>query len=629
MSAGHSDIIPILSTNVPLGPSPAQLLTSGYIAGQYSSLSITCFASTNTEVEVQFSGDGVNWDVTEFKSFIGGAGGVEAVVVLSKWVRLRIINTDTSAQAFLRVSTYGTIRNSVVQAVLDTTGGGTLPELNIGNLPGTSTALRAEHARTLFSFCGASVQTCDHTMTFNHNPGNMMFSIDNDAYQLAFQSPSPATNGLVTIQGTGQTGQRSLVVYSNNGTGVSSAVGDSKSYLSPRYSSGSTTGNLIFTFCTDYGGRLFSSGGRGNFFTPLDVPVRNQVLTGVTTGVSNGSLDSAENFVLFGAWDETFAVTHTEMNIIYRTPLGGLVVLPQSQWNIDPCDGTRNLPSMDLYNYSNSTSFLSGRIIMNLSQHGYIRWELAHPSTGVYYPVHRVANVLFGTRLFCALIHKHEVKQLDMPMVMTHAFQSLEEEIIGSGTGNVKNDNIESGINTVVGAGGGQFNAPLAFAIRKRSRDFPGGQVQFTSPGSALVPPYERHIGETTYLKNLRIRAWDTGGNPTSTIKVVVWRMHQHQVTDGVGEWSPVNPRGWVTSAEYSTTTTLTDTAGSLPQLIAKFEVPADAGPSSPYNEIVNPADSQNLFWALVPGTVIALLIIADVGRTIATSVEVNFINKI
>lgn len=622
MSAGHSDLIPSLSTSTPLGPNES-VTTSAYIPGQYSSLSITCFPATTTEVEVQFSGDGVNWDVNEFKSFSGGSGGVEGVVVISKWVRLRFINTTGSAQAYLRVYTYGTIRNSVVQAVLNLGGGN---EINIGNLPGTSGALRSEHARTLFSFNGASIQPCDHSLAINQNSGNKTFSIDSDAYQLAWSSPSPATNGLVTVQGGGQTGQRSLCIYSANGIGAPSLVGDGKSYLSPRYTSANTTGNIVFSFVTDFSGKLFSVNSRGNFFTPAPAgsesfPVRNQVLVGVTTGVSNGALDSAESFALFGAWDENYVNTHTEMNIVYNRSLTGLVVLPQSQWNVDPCDGTRLLPAMDLNNYPNSGIFLTGRIVMNFSMHGFLRWEIAHPFTGVYYPVHIVANAFPSCRLFCALIHRHRVTQQDMAVNMVHAFQSLEEEILGSDTHNVTGIDFVQGIASVT-TSPAQTQIPI-LAIRKRSRDFPSGQVSFTN----LSIPYERHMGEMTRLQKIAITAKDTGGNADTGLRFIVKRLHQYQIDD-VG-WTPVNPQGWVTSAEVSTTFSVNTAAtDNMPQTISNFLVPTSGNLSDGYFEISNTSELQNLFWTLYPGSVIVLYVVNDIVRDFIIRVRASFINK-
>ena len=632
MSAGHSDLISLLSTSTPLGANET-VTTAAYIPGQYSSLSIICYPATTTEVEVQFSGDGVNWDVIEFKSFTGGTGGVEAVVVLSKWVRLRIINT-AGAQDFLRVSTYGTIRNSVVQAVIDTSAGGPLPEVNINNLPGNSSAARSESARILFSFTGLTVQPCLHSLTINQNGGgNKSFSIDGDLYQIGYTNPSPTVAGRADIQGQDQNGRHSFVVLSGDKLGVTSPVGETKAYLSPRYTSGTTTGDIVYTFCTDFSGKLSSLFEQGNFFTsaPPIGPVRNQVLVGLTEGLDNGKLID-EDFICFGAFDENYTVSHTEMNCVWGSlSVINPVVIPQSLFNIDRCDGTRNLPAFDLYNYPPGTNYISGRIVVNFSQQSYIRWELQHPLTGVYYPVHQITQANFEKRAFCALIHKHEVKQGQGPIAlsMTHNYQSLVEQVSGTGAMNIRS--LYKGTSGTL-TSTGDFQDVIF--VRKRSRDFQGGQVTHNILGTT----FQRHLGEVGYIGKVILKAYDqdpSGGpsGPNPFIRVRIQKLHQYQLSNNL--WAPIDPQGNVTGVEISFDEDVTVFNGD------NFPLELVNVPIGDYRRTTNDTvvidnelggiggKYQALDWCLYPGAAYVVSVKGPVGRTINYEADILLYSKI
>jgi hypothetical protein len=117
MASGTSDLLALLGTTTPLTAGETYV-TPKLIAGQYSSLSITNYSDQATDITMQFSGDGVHWDVNVSKSFLADVGSTESSVILSKWMRLQIENVSLVNQTVLRVFTYAHIQNSSITATL-------------------------------------------------------------------------------------------------------------------------------------------------------------------------------------------------------------------------------------------------------------------------------------------------------------------------------------------------------------------------------------------------------------------------------------------------------------------------------------------------------------------------------
>ena len=128
-----SDNIATLSTNIPLTPLDSWT-SEKVIAGQYSSLVISIKTDQNASLEVQFSGDGLNWDIIDTYPIVANTPVYETIIILQKWIRL-VLNNLGADMSYLRVYTYGSVQNTNTNAILVSDIGNKLGNLNIGNFP--------------------------------------------------------------------------------------------------------------------------------------------------------------------------------------------------------------------------------------------------------------------------------------------------------------------------------------------------------------------------------------------------------------------------------------------------------------------------------------------------------------
>lgn len=112
-----SDIITLLSYNTPL-TSGSSYITPKVIAGQYTSLVISYFSDQDTTILVQFSNDGINWDINITKNFFANIKDYENLVIYAKWMRYTITNNSVSNQTVMRIFTYGCPNNNSLNAVI-------------------------------------------------------------------------------------------------------------------------------------------------------------------------------------------------------------------------------------------------------------------------------------------------------------------------------------------------------------------------------------------------------------------------------------------------------------------------------------------------------------------------------
>ena len=175
-----SDNIATLSTNTPLNA--ASVWTSEkVIAGQYSSLVISIKASQNCSLEVQFSGDGLNWDIIDTYPVIANTPVYETIIILQKWIRLVLSNLGAN-MTYLRVYTYGSVQNTNTNAVLISDIGGKLGDINIANFPtdtnGDLSAVGLIPVRDMQFNFGCQPNQAETTV----NPDKPVFLYEIDAY---------------------------------------------------------------------------------------------------------------------------------------------------------------------------------------------------------------------------------------------------------------------------------------------------------------------------------------------------------------------------------------------------------------------------------------------------------------
>tara|TARA_R110000787_G_scaffold136205_1_gene248731 strand:+ start:9300 stop:11267 length:1968 start_codon:yes stop_codon:yes gene_type:complete len=375
MSSGTSDLLPTLSTTTPLA-SGLFFLTDKLIAGQYSSVTIIVYSDTQTNVFIEFSGDGVNFDVRQLKTFNALQGGSASNVILSKWMRLRIENTSGASQTVLRVQTYANIQNTSISASLLPINN-IAPSVNIDNLPLTDNVMLVESPVTVASAdCSAFEQIL-----------NMQFLTPRVGQHYNFGGSQ------FRVFGDYNTGDISVALTNENDMSVRRVgVSPGNEYAcikSARITNPRNKGKTICTMAAKWPLQNFADG------------IRHRALVGLIGGVGRvfGDISAftlSSPMASIGIFSNDVGVALTELEIVYNSGLGDpsvdpsnidpVISYPQSLWNVDKADGNQNLPPLD------ATSINGFRITIDHSGRGSITFQVQHPVTNKYVTVHRVVN---------------------------------------------------------------------------------------------------------------------------------------------------------------------------------------------------------------------------------------------
>jgi len=387
MASGTSDILPTLSTTIPLGVGES-LTTDKLIAGQYSSLSLIVFSDTALNVFVEFSGDGVNFDVSVLKSFYANQGSTENTVILSKWMRVRILNLG-AAQTVLRVHTYAHIESASILASINPTNN-TGPSINVGNLPVTDNSMLVEAPVTVFS---SDMYTFEEASldVVNFNQGDKV-NCGGSEWLVGEHLGSGGVNAIEMIHSAD--GRMDIGA-------APGAVGFPLVFcalLSNRLTLGCASGKTFLTFNAEWPALNFGGG------------LRELAIAGMASGYGNvdrstTGLVTVDPFAAFGIYKETFVDKVDELDIAYSSGISpdGVVTIPQSSWNIDKADGTHALPIITASNGAHGF-----RIILEHSGGGVLTFHIQHPVTGVWHMVHRISNTgapIFITKAMSALVY--------------------------------------------------------------------------------------------------------------------------------------------------------------------------------------------------------------------------------
>ena len=327
-----SDNIPELSysTNINAG---VTYYTDKVITGQYVSLNTTIKSDVTLQLVVQFSGDGSNWDYSISNSIDPNTNKNITVPVQAKWIRFCITNQDSSNSTYLRVYTYGTPTNSSILAQI-TKIGNMNPVVDLGNLPSNF-----------------ATPTTLQLYKFPAGPTNPITSGFYSFYPTLVASGSATT----------------IYSYTNNALNLSSE-------------------NAANTSSTIQG-------------TPINPPTSTSIVTFSAKFVSTSDSDLggtavvgfASNFsdiVCVGYNSTGPGLTYNDWGL-YLYPAGAFRFVSHTSFNVDPCDGTVNLPPID------TTMFQTYQFVVTaFSLEFYIKYQ------GRFYLVHRVNYSSSTTPMF-------------------------------------------------------------------------------------------------------------------------------------------------------------------------------------------------------------------------------------
>jgi hypothetical protein len=423
--------------------------TAKFIAGQYSSLIVSCISDTYVQIVILFSGDGYHWDVEETRNFSPETGDTFSVPVLSKWVKLQISNTSAGAQTYLRAFTYGSIENTVVQAVL-TTKGDNVPSVNINNIPTTNGSVKVDSSISVIS---SDADTFPNVVFNNHPKGSSILSHPH------FWTLTESTINISTVD------RYSSLLVDAYATGLrrfsqGTFFNDVTVLKTSRLTSPISKGYVSFTGC-------------GLWDRALNVDNKRQVFLQGLCGSSGGYTNYSSLACIGFFYDSDTADSNTQLDLVYRAggPADPIITIGQLHWNIDKADGTGSLPPINA-----TTTFISFRIICDTYGKGSITWSIYNEITQDFSPVHFMENTdnrpLFTSTALSGCLITH-----------TAYMPSIE----GTG-GPADYKSILIGNMEVHQSTGGIANLPSSELVVSKTTDFPQSAALFVSVAAIKNP---------------------------------------------------------------------------------------------------------------------------------------------
>jgi hypothetical protein len=380
-----SEEISLLSytTNILAG----QTYTSNpVILSQYISLSVVSKCDQILTVEFQFSGNGTDFDYVVTKSIPANSNTLLDSPVLAKWTRIVITNSSILDTTYLRFYTYGVPSNSSLIAKIDKIGN-LNPTVNIGNLPiNTYGEMNCNQYTPLIQY------------EFSRGTsGNML----TNSYALPYTDIYTFSSNFDTGVGAPMTITNGVLKFGNGASPADFALLIGQPY---RY----------------YGGQGITARFTGYFVQGLKSVLGDHP---TTEYIGIGNYDDVTNIpndcYCFGYGDPSGDVDN--FGIIYINA-GIRSFYPQSSWNVDRCDGSYIMPTID---FSKMNSF---QISYQYLGFGMVRFYVMDPSTGLYNLVHtieRLSTVITPSNLSCpslSLLMFTEVESGVVPV-------TLEDEI--------------------------------------------------------------------------------------------------------------------------------------------------------------------------------------------------------
>lgn len=313
----------------------AVYISEKVIIAQYISLNVLVKSNVIIKLVAQFSGDGTNWDYALTEVVNPGTNKYLTISVQGKWTRFIITNVDVSNSAYLRVFSYGTPTNSSILAQLSKIGN-LNPVVDIGNLPPNFAT-----PSTLLSY------------KFMAGPTNPTTSAFYSLYPTLYLNHQGAAGPTYSFT------NQSLTLSTNNTVNAFDDIVDSPVQI-PTINF-ITTLTAKFTFDTDS-----STGG-----------------TAVVGMASNFG-----DRIAVGFYKTTPGFTGDDWGL-YTYPHGFFTYIPRSSFNVDPCDGSVNLPFLDMTEF-NTFQF----VVSSQSVDFYVQYH------NKFYMVHQIYYTSTSTPMF-------------------------------------------------------------------------------------------------------------------------------------------------------------------------------------------------------------------------------------
>jgi hypothetical protein len=245
------------------------------------------------------SGDGTNWDYSISNNIPTGSNQIITSPVQAKWLRLRITNTAAVATTHMRLFCYGSPQNSAITALLQ--GVGNLdPAVRVTNMP--------------LSAWG-ELSTCEDISRIEYVFINgISGTVSPKTYKVCYNDLIGYSNNILT--------------QANFTDGVMT-LGSNFSITSKVYMNG-----MPLKYSAGVGVETRFT---GRFYQDSAIQAGGPTqLVGI--GNINTSSNSIRDGLFFG-----YVYQRNEFCIVYYNN-GVRTSYPQSAWNVDPCNGTVNMP---------------------------------------------------------------------------------------------------------------------------------------------------------------------------------------------------------------------------------------------------------------------------------------------
>jgi hypothetical protein len=383
-----SDNVQLLSRVLPLG-ALVTYTSPSVIIQDYYNLSVVAKSDSAFTFELQFSGDGANWDFGISQAIAAGVGTNINHEVTQKWTRMLLTDTGGGG-TYMRVYVYGTKDYFPGNVTLVIPPAAPPLPVTISNL--SFTPFQELQVQEMSVESGWVTNSCTMGRLYDNGGGTKEFQssyskgVDVLCYCDDSLNGGVADNGFVGINGDG-----TIDIFFYDGI------------VSPPPPLGTTIPKALFGLTTRYVMLIpsvayeFKTRFRIQYTPPLGPAP--YIIPNVAIGLlswqgipSNGFVrsgyPSAPTFLLqagtwFGYTGGVDASLLSVMNIYLWNAPFDLTSIPQNLWNIDTCDGTGALPLINDWD----KTMHGFKITYAANQLYYLYW--IQGNSGPFLPVHK------------------------------------------------------------------------------------------------------------------------------------------------------------------------------------------------------------------------------------------------
>lgn len=418
------DIITQLSTTTPLGQGSTSMSTftsSPYVMGEYNSISVIYFSDQPNLLTIQWSADGVNWDLSKTYSLLANTPDQISQIAYSKWCQVICTNLNNFAsETILRLEVYATTSNNAVTSSIQGNTSNSLPEFSVSDSFDYN-ALQSQHIESWtpqfeYNFSGltggytGSQGTSATAPLFNAGYPNITYQVSNSTTGggPVFGNTFWMDGSSIMIAQSGVSTQRQIFVWDTIFMKLNSGIGN----------------RFIFTAAINRNeiGSPTGSSGTPDLFTGAGY--LNQALiapNNTSTGGTGCPVVDGLFFGYIGGATGNYPQTQNAFGIIYIN--GGVRTnIIQDNWNIDPCNGGGPVPSMPVIGiagWANANTFsfsfaLNGDILCYVQNPNSNKLTLVHV---IRYGNSSGTNLkqLFSTQRFGMIMYSDNLNRRSAP----------------------------------------------------------------------------------------------------------------------------------------------------------------------------------------------------------------------